>query len=186
MPVSVREFGKRRPPLRAGEQTRLTAPRDEPERLGLDLTGGLWRESDDAPPQVVPNSIGAGLLTGAVVGVLQMALHLHGTGDGDLHLGPLIIKGGDFPVLPLIIIGTLWAGGRAGFTAAFIVHALLRRLHRTSFADYAVAGGGAGIIVAVGMVVLGLGTPDQGWLAEAVVGAAAGALYRLFAGAAAA
>lgn len=113
------------------------------------------------------------------MGVAHLALHLHGVSGSGLHIGPLVVDLG-VSTLPLLIVGTLWAGGRAAFSAAFLVHAVLRRLHRVSFAEY--GAGGAIVGLAIALLLQSLDLDKSNLLVETVLGAAAGALYRLFAG----
>ena len=88
--------------------------------------------SDDEAPRVVPNSVGAG--------VYDRRRHrrpAYGPAPrrpcrSSASAGPLTFDLGT-STLPLMLTGTLWAGGRAGFSAAFIVHGILRRVGRIAF-----------------------------------------------------
>ena len=176
MPPPSQTFGKRRPERPAPPQTSRwgesasRSPLSVGERSGVDTA------------LVVPNSIAAGVLTGAVIGVLQLALQLGQGGERAFHLGPLSVEVG-VATLPLILTETLWAGGRAAFVTALVVHALLRRLGRTSFVDYAVVGGVAGLVFVFGLSLLGMVDAGRNAALESVLGALAGVFYRLFAGA---
>jgi hypothetical protein len=113
-----------------------------------------------------------------VIGVASLAIHMHDS-TTSLDLGPFKLDLGA-STLPLALSITVWTGGRAGFVAAFMVHGLLRRLHRTTFVDYGVTGACAEL--GVSALMHGLGMSHADWLVEAVLGAASGLLYRLFAG----
>lgn len=181
MPTPAPTFGRRNAsPDRSGPAWRSGARDGAAERFEATLSP-IEFPADEAP-RVVPNSVGAGVLTGAVIGVLHMAMHLGDPVDR-LHVGPLTLDLGT-STLPLLLTGTLWAGGRAGFSAAFIVHGILRRVGRIAFSDYAILGGAVGLVVSTVLQALGQNSFQQGWLVDAILGAFAGALYRLFAGAA--
>lgn len=138
----------------------------------------------EAKARTVPNSVSAGILTAAIIGVLHIVVHLRDNANATGQLGSVDVGGHQVSTLPLILLGSLWAGGEAGFSAAFIVHGVLRRIGRTRFVDYAVGGGAMALVGAGLFLLLGLGGPDEGWPIAIVTGAAAGLLYRLFAGAA--
>lgn len=132
----------------------------------------------------VPNSINAGILTGAVVGVLSLAVALRSGASSGLPLPSLTLGDKPFDMTPVIVLAALWSGAEAAFSAAFMVHAVLRRIGRTTFWAYALGGAIVAALYAALIQSLGLGTVDQGWLFEVGKGALAGLLYRLFAGAA--
>ena len=179
MTTSGPSFGRRRAAPIAASLSEANKD-SERDRLYRSIANSLQRPATDDVALKVSNSRGAGVLTGAVVGVFHLALHLQDNAAAGLRLGPLVLDLGPSN-LPLTLGSTLWAGGRAGFFAAFVVHGILRRLGRSAFADYAVGGALVGIVSALLFQMLGLSV--DGWVIEAALGAASGVLYRLFAGA---
>lgn len=135
-----------------------------------------------AKSRIVPNSLSAGILTAVMVGALHMVSHLHDHAVASGQLGSINVSGHQVSTVPLILLGSLWAGGEAGFSSAFIVHGVLRRLKRTGFTDYAIGGGAVALLGAWLSLSLGLRSPDEGWPLEVIIGTLAGLLYRQFAG----
>ena len=182
MTAPRQSFGRRLAPVTGRPLSREDLQAERDRQIYLSLV-----EDPARPPQQsgsaasVPNSYRAGILTGAVIGVVSLAGQQQDGGVTGLHLGPFAIDLGA-STLPMALGLTLLAGGRAGFMSALVVHGLLRRLRRTRFTDYAITGG----LVGLGLTVLlqAIGASDENWLLETALGAASGALYRLFAGAA--
>lgn len=177
-------FGKRRP---IAEPMPARSVREQPSLpLGFNEAPAEpeWSPAAVGQTLVVPNSIGAGVLTAAVIGVLHLVFGIHEMMSLSEHAGPAVVGDGQMDTVPLIILGSLYTAGRSAFSSAFIVHAVLRRLHRTAFADYALGGGLVALAYAGLLQYVGRGGPDQGWAVEIGTGLVAGLLYRLFAGAA--
>jgi hypothetical protein len=176
-------FGKRRPPSAPARTDPASEASLKPSLSVATNIGWSASKHEDAE-RVVPSSLGATVLAAAVIGVLHLLIGLHdGIALGE-KLGPVTINGRHLDILPLILLGSLWAGGEAGVSSLFVVHGILRRLKRASFRDYGIGGGVFASAYAGLLWILGLGDPDQGWALAIATGVAAGLLYRLFAGAA--
>ena len=176
-------FGKRRissAPERSPAETRPSQWPRIATRAAVEADNAVRK----AKGLTVSNSLPAGILTAVIIGVLHIVVHLRDNAAATGQLGSIDIGGHQVSTVPLIFLGSLWAGGEAGFSAAFIVHGVLRRIGRTRFVDYAVGGGAMALFGAGFFLLLGLGGPDEGWPIEIVTGIMAGLLYRLFAGAA--
>ncbi len=179
MPRPAQTFGRRRPapprpvPPVFSRASIPAAPAGEPETV-----------EQDAP--VVPRSMRAALLAGLAVGFCLAGLDVTHAGALDPALQVALQGAGLGDVaqraLPYTIALSLLAGGRAAATTLLIAHFLLARARVTGFAAYAAAGGGVAAGAAALMLALGH-PPAHGWGLEVAGGAAAGALYRLFAGA---
>lgn len=177
-------FGKRRSP------TDVDPPRSGVVSATLpDATSAfLAKERQIRAPEVrrparVPNSIRAGLLAGLVVSFMNVGLGIELSTEFGQQFAALAVDGQPVPILPLILLGSLWSGARATASALFIVHWLMKRLGRTGHVGYAACCAGVAVLYAAAVQALGLGVPDHGWPFEIIAGAAAGFLYRLFAGA---
>jgi hypothetical protein len=139
-------------------------------------------EKGGAHAGFVPDSVRAGVLSGLVVSFLTVAIGIEHSAELGESLGWLTINGATVPIVPLILLGSLWGGARATASALFVVHWAMKRMSRTGLVDYALAGAAVGLVYAGIVAAIGFGLPDHGWTFEAATGAVAGALYRLFAG----
>ncbi len=132
----------------------------------------------------VPRSFRAALLAGLAVGFCLVGLDIGHAGAVDPTLEPLFRQVGADPrqALPYTITFGLLTGARAAAATLLVAHRLLAGARLTGFAAY--AGGGALVAAAWTLLAQALGhAPRHGWFLDLLAGAAAGALYRLFAGA---
>ena len=132
----------------------------------------------------VPRSFLAALLAGLAVGFCLVGLDIGHAGAVDPMLQPLFRQVGADPrqALPYTITLGLLTGARTAATTLLVAHRLLAGARLTGFAAY--AAGGALVAAAWAMFAQALGhAPAHGWPLDLLAGAAAGALYRLFAGA---
>jgi hypothetical protein len=187
---SAPTFGKRRPP---GDGS-LARPEQRPERASPDaLAAFIAQERASLRPTAteaaavaqairVPDSVRASVLAGLLVSFLTIGANIQQSAELGASLGTLTINGVPIPLVPLVLMASLWEGGRATATSLFVVHWALKRMARTSLIDYALAGAAVSLAYAGGVAVVGLGRPDHGYIFEAATGAIAGLLYRLLAG----
>ncbi len=197
MPVPAKPFGRRNPPaLPAAARLSVPAapPAPDPAAAGMSealakFAAELAAERRTAPPEKhergpvsVPKSWRAALLAGLVVACLHASLDLGANIALGQRLGALTLAGQTIPVVPLIILGSLWSGAESSAFGLFIVRAVLARLQMTHIAAYAVCGGLFALVYAFLKQALGL--DDLATLPmDIAMGLAGGFFYRLFAGA---
>ncbi|HWG04733.1 MAG TPA: hypothetical protein VG271_06950, partial [Beijerinckiaceae bacterium] len=129
----------------------------------------------------------AGMLAGLVVSFLQAGTIVAGSKADATLAGVASLVGIDAQMtVPLVIAGSLLNSAQTIAFTIFISHRLLQRYALTSHVAYALGGAAAAAVCAAAWLALGFGAPEHGWTIEIATGLAAGALYRLFAGAAAA
>ncbi|WP_020174487.1 hypothetical protein [Methyloferula stellata] len=130
---------------------------------------------------VVPASGRAAFLAGLVVAFLHAGLDLGASVAMGQRLGTLSIDGRTIPIVPLILLGSLWSGAESSAIGLFFVRTLLAPLRVTHIAAYAICGGFVALAYAAIMHTLGWGDYEN-LQVDIVMGVAAGFFYRLFAG----
>jgi hypothetical protein len=130
---------------------------------------------------IVPASGRAAFLAGLVVACLHASLDLGTSVALGQKLGTLPIGGRTLPIVPLILLGSLWSGARSSAIGLFFVRALLGRMQVTNITAYALCGGFLAFLYALIAQALGWGDLEALPI-DVATGLAAGFLYRLFAG----
>jgi hypothetical protein len=130
---------------------------------------------------VVPASARAALLAGLVVACLHASLDLGASVAIGQKIGTISIGGQTLPIVPLILLGSLWSGAESSAIGLFFVRTLLAPLHVTHIAAYAACGGFVALAYAGIMQALGWGDFES-LPADIAMGVGAGFFYRLFAG----
>ncbi len=208
MPTPAKPFGRRNLPVPqpssrpeaaaasrdAAEPAQTLAPSSnavstpESEAL-LKFTAALAEEKQKAQQDkytgggalIVPASGRAALLAGLVVACLHASLDLGASVALGQKLGTISIDGQALPIVPLILLGSLWAGAESSVTGIFFVRTLLAPLQMTHIAAYAICGGLVALAYAAIMQALGWGN-FEGLPVDVAMGVGAGFFYRLFAG----
>jgi hypothetical protein len=138
-------------------------------------------ESGAPGARIVPGSWRAVFLAGLVTACLQASLDLGSLIALGSRSGELTFSGHSLPLAPMIILSSLWTGGRSSAFNLLFVRALLNSLEITSLFAYAIGGGLVTVLYALLMQALGCG--DLAALpGDSAAGLAAGFFYRLFAG----
>lgn len=193
-PASPPVFGKRGAPHAPRPRT-IAAPTPIPSPRAQAVFEAARREladDEEARPRVVPRSFLAAMLAGLVVALALAGLDVT-RADATLHRLAGETGADTSRWLPMLLLTALVGGARAGATSLLLAHAALRRLGHSGHLAYALAGGMvAAALSAVSLAAIGAGLidaaslPGHGLEIDAAAGAAAGALYRMFAGAKAA
>jgi hypothetical protein len=132
--------------------------------------------------EIVPRSFLAAILAGLIVAILNAAANATFAAEAQKGLGVFSFGSANAPIVVALLLAGLWSGARTSAFCLLAAHWLLAAIDRTSHASYAIASGGAALVLALIMHTLGRPLGPGGLGMEIFSGIVAGLFYRLFAG----
>lgn len=116
-----------------------------------------------------------------MVACLHASLDLGASVALGQSLGTISIDGQPLPIVPIILLGSLWSGAESSAIGLFFVRTLLAPLQVTHIAAYAICGGLVALAYTAIMHALGWGDFESLPI-DVAMGVGARFFYRLFAG----
>jgi hypothetical protein len=187
MTSSAPVFGKRQAAVQASPGP-SAAPVSDPAAFFAAARAEIEEERSDGTSYVVPRSLKAAFLASLVVGCGLAGLNIAEPSGSSPFTAIATALGAPPEVLgtrgvsPALVLIGLLSGGRVGALTVVFIHTGLARLGRTGHAAYALGAAAAAAAMSGALFVVTGEPPAHGWVIELLAGAAAGFLYRVFAG----
>ncbi len=190
-------FGKRGAPVNrpaAGRSLAAALPATELSSTGVPLSEiakTLMAKGPDEKIEtrtsetgIVPTSWRAGILAGVAASSLQAGwVILSATSGADQTTAMLQAAGVDqTKALPILLAGSLLAGGEATASTILFAHSLLKKSGHNNAIAYAVGGGLAAGVLSYVSDAIGMSIGASNLSVDIATGVAAGFFYRMFAG----